>query len=119
MTDPQKQLRISSVSAHEPTAALNEIAELEAALSCELVRLRTKCMARTDNSTAAASVSPLLGRPLWWWRAMLISWAHAPATRRAHTHDLLRGLSCALRDFEDTHLVSYLETIEATLRNTA
>ena len=116
MHKPERKLE--SLHASPDDDALNEIAELEAALGAELARLRTQSLARASRA-ARTSGRTLGGRPVWWWRAMLISWVHAPATRRDHSHDLLRGLGFALRDFEDQHLLSYLETIDAALRHTA
>lgn len=117
MHDPGRTLQFPQTSSEDDV--LYEIAELEAALGFELARLRAQSLARASRGAAQTSGTMLCGWPVWWWRAMLISWVHAPATRRAHSHDLLRGLVCALRDFEDQQLLSYLETIDAALRHSA
>jgi len=115
MADPQRTIRFPEAPIDN---ALDEIANLEAALGVEIALLRSQAPGRPHGSIRGSKPA-LAGRPMWWWRAMLVAWTHAPGTRRVHSHDLLRGLSQALRDFEDGQLLSYLETIEADLEQTA
>lgn len=82
MTDPQNTINFPEASATQNV--LTGIACLESRLGAEIARLRSQCLKRSPGNSQRRCVASFGGKPLWWWWwAMLVSWTHAPATRRA------------------------------------
>jgi hypothetical protein len=92
----------------EAVQTLEDIGRMEAALAAEIARLR----ATTWGLNLKGGQVKLAGKPVWWWRAMLVEWASSQAKHQAHPSDLLRGFSDAVKDFGDEQVVEFLEGIE-------
>ena len=95
--------------------ALRDVAELEVALGLEIARLHGPSGRLSSATRATTGVS----RPLWWWRTVLAQWVRSEEARAAHPEELLQGFRMALEDFDEPQLLSYLETVQAALRDTA
>lgn len=89
----------------EVQQVLRDLAELEAALAMEIHRLSALRAPQQGGGRWAT----YLGKPLWWWRAMLISWVFAPATGEAHPTDVLQGLRHVVNGFSDGDLAAFLQ----------
>lgn len=113
MRDPHQRSVQSQQAGDDTLATLQEIADLEAALAAEIARLQRTHGAPTTSAQAVC----FAGRPMWWWRATLVSWANSSRARRTHARELLRGLSCALKDFDDARIQTYIENITGAVAN--
>lgn len=116
MPESQMDLFVDAQEDADVINTLEDIAKLEAALGLEIERLH-----RTIPSQAAVTGrgSQPRSKPMWWWRAQLVSWVHAPSTRRRHPEDLLRGWGFALKHFSDQQLRSYMANTRIGLRSSA
>lgn len=81
---------------------IHDLAQLEAGITTEVQRLEYV------NAPAAAAPE-YRGRPIWWWRVMLVSWAWSPETERFFALDALKGLRIVLKEWDDEVLVGFLD----------
>ena len=91
------------IAAKETEAVLGGTEDLEVLLSVEVERLsgvRAPSRSRPEGCCYR-------GRPLWWWRFKLMSWAHS-AERGANGREVLRGLRIVLRDWDESLFLSFL-----------
>jgi hypothetical protein len=93
---------------------LSDLDVMESSLALEVKRL-SRMHAPTGPNPIRASY---LGRPLWWWRYSLISWAHSRNVRSAHTGDTLRGLRVVLSEWDDDLFLDFLHGLCSTKQTT-
>jgi hypothetical protein len=94
---------------HDVDEVLAHVAALEAALALEISRLG----AVHDPSPRRPEAIQHLGRPVWWWRAMLVTWLFSPDVEKYHTGDVLRGLRQAVKQWSDGELAQFIEQLSA------
>jgi hypothetical protein len=93
---------------------LSDLYVMESSLALEVKRLSRMHAPKCPNPVMPS----YLGRPLWWWRYSLISWAHSRNVRVEHTGDTLRGLRVVLREWDDDLFLDFLHGLCSTQQTT-
>jgi hypothetical protein len=55
-----------------------------------------------------------MGRPIWWWRVRILSWANRPEIEYAHGLDETRAFRLFVKHLDDAGLVSFLDELPET-----
>jgi hypothetical protein len=102
-------------SMHDIEKVLAAVSALEVALVLEIRRL-SAVHAPSPRPPGAAQHK---GRPLWWWRAMLVTWLFSPDVEEYHSGDVLRGLRQAVKQWSDGELAQFIEQLSANRMSVA
>lgn len=102
-------------STDEAASILAELAALEDSLSVEVDRLAPRCR----PVTARTPMTAYRGRPLWWWRIMLLSWADSRRAGASHAAEMLLGLRVVLHEWDDAILLGFLKQLPPTSASAA
>ena len=53
----------------------------------------------------------VVGRPAWWWKVRLVSWAGSASAAQRFDPDLLRGFRMFVRDLNEAQVCLLVETL--------
>ncbi len=91
----------------ETEPVLAELAKMEVALVREVERLK----GLHAPSLRRPGVLRHSGRDLWWWRVMLVTWAHSRNAAQSYSADVLAGLKLSLRQWSDRDLRDFISRL--------